>query len=149
MQVFLKFFVKFPSRLFCRLQTSRNICETLTRHLRDTYETITGRCFQKTIIVPLSFFILFLAKQPSIQSCSDEAWNQADKHSPTGLHKVVFLLMICGIHVLCTRQTDGFHIGEQHPVQYEAVVPIDIQPHAVADAQCRPKIIRARQPYNQ
>ena len=53
-------------------------------------------------------------KDASIDPCAEETWYQTYQHPPAGLDEVVFLLMVCLVHVLGAGQTNGFHVGKQH-----------------------------------
>ena len=81
-------------------------------------------------------------KDACIDTCADETRNQTYQHTPAGLDEVVFLLMVCLIHVLGAGQTNGFHVGKQHPVKEETIVPVDKQPYPITYTQRRPEIIR-------
>ena len=47
--------------------------------------------------------------------------------------------------MLGAGQAHGLHIGEEHPVEKEAVVPVDDEPDAVAQRECRPEVVGAGQ----
>ena len=55
--------------------------------------------------------------------------------------------MIRLIHVFGARQPHAFQIGEKHPIEKEAVVPIDDEPDTVAQRKRRPEVVGAREPH--
>ena len=85
--------------------------------------------------------LVLLTKQPSVNSGSDQARNQTDEHSPEGLHEVVLFLVVGGVHVLGARKAHRFHVGEEHPVEEEAVVPVDDKPNAVTQRERCPEVV--------
>ena len=87
-----------------------------------------------------------LLKEPGIKACAGQAGNQAEEHAPERLDKVVALLMIGLVHMLRSGKPDGLHVGEEHPVQEETVVPVDEKPHPVTDRESLPKTFDSRQP---
>ena len=48
--------------------------------------------------------------------------------------------------MLRAGKADGLHIGEEHPVQEEAVVPVNEKPHPVTDSECLPETLDSGQP---
>ncbi len=54
--------------------------------------------------------------------------------------------MIGLVHVLRTGKPDGLHVGEEDPVQEEAVVPVDEKPHPVTDRESLPETFDSGQP---
>ena len=75
-------------------------------------------------------------EQPCIKSCSDEARDETNEHAPAGLDEVIFLLVIGLVHVLGAGQSHGLHVGEEYPVEEDAVVPVNKQPYPVTHTQC-------------
>jgi len=85
--------------------------------------------------------LVLLTKQPSVNSRPNKARNQTDEHSPEGLHEVVLFLVVGGVHVLGARKAHRFHVGEEHPVEEEAVVPVDDKPNAVTQRERCPEVV--------
>ena len=83
--------------------------------------------------------------QPRIDSRPDQTRDQSDEHSPQRLHEVVLFLMVGRVHMLGAGQAHGLHIGEEHPVEEKAVVPVDDEPDAVAQCERRPEVVGAGQ----
>ena len=60
---------------------------------------------------------------------------------------MVSLQVICLIHMLSAGETHGLAFGKDHPVEYEAVVPVNDEPQTITDDESLNERLRSSKPY--
>ena len=60
---------------------------------------------------------------------------------------MVSLQVICFIHMLSAGETHGLAFGNDHPVEYEAVVPVNDEPQTITDDESLKERLRSSKPY--